>query len=64
MFFVSKYIFGSPRANDDISEVRWFDLKTIYDNDIVPEHHPLLTMFLNWVAKNQNKWTTENIKVP
>jgi hypothetical protein len=64
MFFVSKYIFGSPQAKDDVAEVRWFDLKTINDNDIVSEHRPLLTMFLNWVAKNQNKWTTENIKVP
>jgi bifunctional NMN adenylyltransferase/nudix hydrolase len=64
MFFVSRYIFGGPQANDDISEVRWFDLKTINDNDIVSEHRPLLTMFLGWVAKNQSKWTMENIKVP
>jgi bifunctional NMN adenylyltransferase/nudix hydrolase len=64
MFFVSKYIFGSPQANDDISEVRWFDLNSINDFNIVSEHRPLVTMFLNWVAKNQSKWTVDNVKVP
>lgn len=64
MFFVSRYKFGIPQANDDISEVRWFDLIKITDFDIVPEHRPLLSMFLNWVAKNQPKWAAENVKVP
>lgn len=66
MFFVSKYIFGSPQANDDISEVRWFSLTEITkpNFEVVPEHNPLFTMFLEWVSKNQSKWTVENVKVP
>lgn len=52
MFFVGMYVFGCPTAKDDIAESRWFDLTKLSEFDIVPEHKPLLKMFLEWFAKN------------
>jgi bifunctional NMN adenylyltransferase/nudix hydrolase len=52
LFFIGFYIFGCPTANDDISEVRWYELTKIGEGDIVPEHKPLLEMFKNWCEKN------------
>ncbi len=44
LFYMATYVFGSPKASDDISEVRWFDLKTMKVEDIVEEHRPLWVM--------------------
>lgn len=38
IFFMSKLIFGSPKAADDIIEVRWFDLSLLSDNIFISEH--------------------------
>lgn len=59
MFFVSFYVFGAPKADDDIAEVRWFDLKKLSEFDIVPEHKPLLEMLLDWVSRNPQAMTPE-----
>lgn len=52
-FYYSKYLFGSPRAGDDIAEIRWFDIDKIKESDIVEGHWQL---FLALLAKlNRNK---------
>lgn len=38
VFFKCQYIFGRPEAQDDICELKWFDLTKLADNDIVPPH--------------------------
>ena len=43
-FFSVNLLWGRPQASDDISEVKWFDIKELlenYKNLIVPEHHVL-----------------------
>jgi bifunctional NMN adenylyltransferase/nudix hydrolase len=32
---------GEPEANDDISELRWFDVKRLHEDMFVSEHRPL-----------------------
>lgn len=51
MLFVGDYTYGIPVASDDISEVRWFELTTLKESDIVLEHKPLLKMFLSYMVK-------------
>lgn len=47
--FIASYIFGAPKANDDIAEVRWFSFSELLDENaesrIVPTHRPLLKLF-------------------
>lgn len=45
-FFMTSYIFGHPVAGDDIAEVKWFNLSTITDGDVVEEHRYLLDRLL------------------
>ena len=52
ILFRAKYIFGAPKAADDISEVRWVNLISLTDpnwvkTNIVEEHVPLVHQFLN-----------------
>ena len=42
---------GTAKADDDLADVQWFDLDTVTENDIVPTHHVLLTMLMNWKDK-------------
>ena len=43
--FVAKYIHGRPTPSDDMdAEVRWFDLATLTEKDIVPIHRHLYAM--------------------
>jgi bifunctional NMN adenylyltransferase/nudix hydrolase len=46
VLFEAKRIFGNPTPDDDIAEVRWFDVKTLKETDLVVEHRPLLKMLL------------------
>lgn len=41
-FFKAKKIFGAEKANDDIVELKWFDIATLEVKDVVPEHGRLL----------------------
>jgi bifunctional NMN adenylyltransferase/nudix hydrolase len=52
MLFRSKYLHGRPAPNDDIAEVRWFDLVALSDTrTIVPEHRPLMEMLFDNLSK-------------
>ena len=46
LFYYCEYLSGgTAKANDDIQEVKWFDLENLKEFDsemIVPEHRPLL----------------------
>lgn len=46
--FVCKYIFGHPKATDDITEVKWFEIDSSkeFTIEIEDEHKPLMTMLL------------------
>lgn len=46
MFFKCKVVYGRPEANDDIAEVRWFDLSTLTKDQIVDTHHVLVDMLM------------------
>lgn len=50
-FFYTNYDFGIAKADDDIEEVKWFDINSITENDIVKEHIPLLKMFMKYIGK-------------
>jgi len=51
--YVGYYSFGAPNADDDIAEVRWFDVKWFREfGAVVPEHKPLMEMFFNWLDVN------------
>lgn len=49
LFFVAQYIFGSPKASDDICEVKWFNINEIKESDVVDTHKPLLKMLMNFL---------------
>jgi len=40
-FFVCDYVEGIPQTDDDIAEVKWFDLLTLTEEDLVEEHKAL-----------------------
>lgn len=44
--FVADYVFGNPQAQDDIAELRWFDIDKITPEMAVAQHRVLLEMFL------------------
>lgn len=56
-FFCCHFIFGHPEPQDDIAELKWFDLKTLVENYLEPEHHPLLESLKEylWEIEHNNK---------
>ena len=40
-FFTAKYIFGNPKPNDDIAELKFFHIDQIKEEDVVIEHRNL-----------------------
>lgn len=51
LFFAVDYIFGSPMADDDISEVRWLSYDELRTVPFQDEHRPLVKMLLNYLEK-------------
>lgn len=50
--YMGKYIFGSIKPSDDISELKWFDIDTFLDFDniqihIMPEHRELMSALMD-----------------
>ncbi len=41
LFYYTEYLFGSPRAADDIAECKWFNVSDITLDNIVPNHRIL-----------------------
>lgn len=41
-FFMAETLEQNPKAQDDIADVKWFDLQTIQNEDLVEEHWALL----------------------
>jgi len=52
-FFKAKKIFGggAEKANDDIAEVRWFNVKDLKGADLVGEHQHLLSLLKHKLEK-------------
>lgn len=40
--FYCSYIYGRVNAQDDINELKWFNISSLLSNDIEPEHHILI----------------------
>lgn len=40
-FFLGTFMYGSPKAGDDIHEVKWFNVDTLTPEMLVPEHRQL-----------------------
>jgi bifunctional NMN adenylyltransferase/nudix hydrolase len=48
ILFSAKHLFGAPRPDDDIVEVRWFDLDELkIKRDVMPNHQPLVAAATN-----------------
>jgi bifunctional NMN adenylyltransferase/nudix hydrolase len=46
LLFKAKVLSGRPRPDDDIVEVRWFDVSEIKIKDIRPEHREMITKLI------------------
>lgn len=42
LLFEAKHLSGRPLGDDDVAEVRWFDVATLSTKDIMEEHRPVL----------------------
>lgn len=68
MLWYCKYIFGGPKAADDISEVRWFDTNLLWNEDwvklnVVEEHHILAKELTTWIdAANEAEKFLDKIR--
>lgn len=52
LFFISEYIGGEPKPNDDIAEIKWFELRNLTSTNIVDTHLPLCTLLMNYLLNN------------
>ncbi len=46
LLFKAKFTYGNAAANDDLNELKWFDLNELNEEDLVDEHKPLLKILL------------------
>jgi bifunctional NMN adenylyltransferase/nudix hydrolase len=52
LMFVLKYTKGSPKADDDIADVRWVKFREIDEKQIVPSHRPLIHLLNDYYGNN------------
>lgn len=62
-FFKAKRIFGRPEANDDIHELKWFDIMTYHDIDIDAEKLILKQTFVDDHIILAQKLIQHNLKL-
>lgn len=55
IFYLAYYIQGPVQPADDIAEIYWVNLDEFADDDIVPEHLPLLHKLREFMAKKLKK---------
>lgn len=53
-FFCCHYIYGRPSPMDDISELQWFDIEKLTEENIEPTHHILFNALKKYLQKNAN----------
>lgn len=46
LVFKTTYIFGAPKAADDIEALKWFDLQRLTFDDIMPAHHVIFELLV------------------
>lgn len=55
LFFKTQWVFGHPKANDDLKELGWFPVKELQammkQGTIVKEHHVLVNLLLSNLTK-------------
>lgn len=59
LMFVVIYEGGVPQADDDIADVRWVNLLSIGQEQIVPSHRTLMEMLRKWAVKYFAEKTVE-----
>ena len=55
-FFAIPYTFGSPKASDDIDDLKWFNINQLIQNEgfvFVKEHKVLYEKLKNFLEKKQ-----------
>lgn len=54
MLFVCSYVFGAPKAADDIAEVKWFDFTSLKPENLVESHRPLFDLLVKEIVVGRN----------
>ena len=48
-FYICQYLWGNIQASNDIMELKWFDIDTIKEPDIMADHQDILNKFKNQI---------------
>jgi bifunctional NMN adenylyltransferase/nudix hydrolase len=51
--YACSFVSGNPTANDDIAEIKWFDVEKVKEELFVPEHKDIWNL-LNDFLQEQN----------
>lgn len=49
------YSEGDPQPNDDISELRWFEVKKLNEETFIPEHRPLWELLKSFLEESNSE---------
>ncbi len=53
--FVCEFVGGEPTANDDIAEVRWFDVTRLTEDVFIPEHRVLFQYLEEFLSDSDDE---------